>query len=339
MKNIFKVLVLAVVVLVSSCSSDDDSNVNDPGLVSHEVTIDMSLGLTSRAAYEPDHNYVYDGYDISFTGTNLVNGDVNLTNQNLQDYSISLQVTGDIKITVSHPDFVGNETTIMTTAYYGIEDLNLPTADNTNVTADLILVQGFTVITAINGAESLVDSQFINDIPVTRDVTYYTAATDVVVRVETKTAQTIAGHHETVLGEGAVYVIDAPNGIITLELPEFADPIDGDFGDTIKVTTGKFVDYNGDYYSADGIKVSTNATEAELQDYLFAANVSKVLLITTEGTPIVIDSVQEGQSLYNLINENIGAVVLKQDFNLELYNNNTGTNGYVEVNLNIVVIY
>jgi len=333
MKNIFKILVLATVVLVSSCSSDDDSNVNDPGLVSHEVSIDMSLGMTSRSSFE--HNYVYDNYNISITGPNLVNGDVNLTNQNLQDYSISLQVTGDVQITVSHPDFVASD--LMETAYYGIENLTLPTATEEQVTAELILVQGFTVITAINGAENLVTGITINDTTVGLDIPYYTAASSVEVLVENTLGNTLEGSHEVVYGEGSVYTVNAVNGTINLELPEFEDPNDGDLNDQITVNKGLFFkDGQGIIHSVETIKVSNSATPENLESYVFGTNINYVS-IYPEGYDSYKDVYTEGKTLKQVISNYTGQ--LEQNMSGDFYEDIEGNGETVNVGFNILIVY
>ena len=333
MKNIFKILVLAMVVLVSSCSSDDDSNVNDPGLISRAVSIDMSLGMTNRSNIQ--HNYVYDGYSITLTG-DIVEGEQTSYNQvNLQNYSIDIMVYGDVEITVTHPSFSANE--VSAKAYYGIQNLNLPTATEEQVTAELILVQGFTIVTAINGAENLITGITINDAAVELDIPYYTATSYVKVLVENTLGNTLEGSHDVIFGEGSVYTVNAVNGTINLELPEFGDPNDGDLNDQITVNKGLFFkDGQGTIHSVEAIKVSNTATPENLESYVFGTNINYVSIYPEFGNPYE-DHGTEGKTLKQVISNYTGH--LKQDMSGDFYKYNEGIEETVNVGFNILIVY
>lgn len=338
MKKIYQILILVSVLFVSGCTKDDDFDRYEPDNHVREVSVNLSLIMINKNSIS--HSYEYFGYDISFTGANLVEGDVHLTNQNLQDFTMSLLVTGDIQITVSHPSFVKDA--IVKNAFYGIENLTLPTKTQKQVAAELELQQGFTVITAVSGAENFVTGQTINGTIVELNKPFYTAASKVTVLVESTLGEVLEGSHQVILGEGTIYTVKIKNGNIEFSLPAFGDPGEGELVETIQVTKDKYYKPgNRNGKKVDAIKISPFVTEANLNNYQLSNKVTEVIVSLSDGSNVFVKKNDaRGKTLKQILDKkNIGIENLEQGLWIDLYENKQGEGEAKIVNVNLLVIY
>lgn len=232
MRNILKSLVVLTIVLTSCKKNQELDHSTDPHFVNIGLQLEMTSNKKSETINSVGHNYITEGYKVGITGL-LTGGDILIEDVDLNNWNYSVEVTGDIRITIWHPDFDG--TIVSTDAYYGAEDQKLLTSNNSSVTAKVTLQQGYTIVEAIDGAENLIEAISINGLEAELDTYYYTAM-DVDIIVNTSRGE-LTGNHETKLGKGYKYVIKPVGSNIELdELPLFGGtPGDGNLnpGNTV----------------------------------------------------------------------------------------------------------
>lgn len=188
------------------------------------ILIPSEEGVSAKS--DPLHTYITDGYNVQITG-GVAPEDSYLTNVDLTE-GLSFEVTGDIVMTVSHPNFYSNN--VLQEAFYGIQSYTVPTGSSDHNIVPLNLVQGFVMVTSDELAEPLITSIRILGQPAELDVVYYIDAPVVDVLVETDGYGTLRGEHNTELGEGVQYNVTISDDGIEFTFPEFGDPGDGEWG-------------------------------------------------------------------------------------------------------------
>lgn len=237
MKTIkYRILTVMSVIVLGLLSSCSDSTVEEGSPTEPQEPRMISLGFDGliltpneegvSAKSDPLHTYVTDGYNIQITG-GISPEDSHLTNIDLTE-GLTLEVTGDIVMTVSHPRFYSNN--VLQEAFYGIQSYTVPTGSSDHNIVPLNLVQGFVMVTSDEMAEPLITSIKILGQPAELDVVYYLDTPVVDVLVETDGYGTLRGEHNTELGEGVQYNVTIAGDGIEFTFPEFGDPGDGEWG-------------------------------------------------------------------------------------------------------------
>lgn len=188
------------------------------------VLVPEEGGMMSKVGVKSiDHNYITDGYIIEITGA-VAPGDAYHTDMDLTQ-GLTVEVSGDIQITVKHPNFYSNN--VLTEAFYGIEDYPVPTGSSDVNIVPLELVQGFVMVTSDELIEPVITEVRILGLEKELNTIYYTDAANVDVIVRTDGYGNLQGNHATELGEGVQYNVTYLGDGIEFTFPEFGDPGDG----------------------------------------------------------------------------------------------------------------
>lgn len=289
MKKLLLVIAAASLAFVG-CEKEEDSNIiTEP----KEVTIGADLVIKGEGTMKTQsHNYVLTGYTVQLGGALASdNFQDTYTNVDLSTFNITAKVVGDITIEVFHPDF--DAQALSTKAYYGtIGAITLPTSYQEFVAVDLDLVQGYTVVTADNGAESLIGQVKINNVPVQLNEYYYTATHDVDVYVTTSRGN-LTGTHATDLGHGMKYTVVSVDGNLSLnELPKFDEPGNGDL-DPVQNIAGaqiQLVNQTGSEIGWAHLVAVFGPFQSVGDDEIFISNGATVTLSVLAGNGATIDN-------------------------------------------------
>ncbi len=233
MKHLFKytlVALLAVVSLGSLTSCNDDSTEVEEPQEPRMVSIGFGLELTPQSGVQAKnaedlHTYETTGYTVYVSG-GIVGGPTEFTEVDLTQ-TLTIEVVGDVVVTVTHPSFVPND--LVEIAYYGISNIDVPTGGSESSQIPLELVQGFVMVTVQAGLPSnVVTAIQILSQTSTLNTVYYTAAplVDVVV---TTTGGVLTGDHPTVLGQGVQYQVTSFEDGLGFTFPVFGTPGDGEW--------------------------------------------------------------------------------------------------------------
>lgn len=219
-----RLIPLFAFLLLFACGSDnstddvDDQPIVDPDSRSIAVSFSTPIDIEEPTG----HQYIFDGYTVIIEG---VNKDTTFTDVNLLTGPFEAQVSGDVVITVFHPDF--NPSALVTGAYFGLENAILPTSSQTDINIDLELVQGFVIVKTVDGAENQVSGLAINGTEANLNTYYYTATDKVTVYIVTVNG-ILTGTDDLVIGEGIKYTVDPINFTFTVTFPTFGEGTDGE---------------------------------------------------------------------------------------------------------------
>lgn len=201
--------------IVVSCAEDvyDDSSedVLEPVTMYIGFTINMESnpkGLDPMSKSLITHTYEKHGYKVIIQGA-IAGGQLILTDVDLTEV-IELKATGDIYITVEHPNF--NKSDLATIAYFGTIDYRVQLENEGISAVELELVQGFVMVIAEGKVEDKIRSIRISGESAQLDVVYYIDVPKVEVDVDLGRGGDLSGEHDTVLGEGVVYEVVDDNG-------------------------------------------------------------------------------------------------------------------------------
>lgn len=226
MKNLMKkatAICIALVTVTSFMACNDDSD-DDVTIQPTEISIGFGFELAPQgvSAKTITHNYQYTGYDVTITG-GVADGLLELTDVDLT-VPIQVEVLGEIKVTVEHPDFKGSE--LSTTAYYGVDEHKIYPSDINVI--NLKLVQGFVLVSVDSEIAHVIDKMFINEYDKTDsfDIIFYTSTYIISVDVKIQGGM-LSGKHPNVLGKGKHYKVTTVGGEIGFTFPVFDDPGDG----------------------------------------------------------------------------------------------------------------
>lgn len=228
---VLTILSISVLGVLSSCNNPIEEDMPVEPLEPRVISLGFEgLILTPNpdgfsAKSDPLHTYITDGYTIRITGA-IDPSDAYLTDIDLNE-GVSVVVTGDIVMTVSHPNF--SENSLQTEAFYGVQDYPVATGSNDVNVVSLELVQGFVMVTSDENAESFIKEVRIAGHQKELDVVYYTNLQQVEVRVATYDHGELRGSHTTVIGEGVQYNVSISGDGIAFEFPEFGTPGDGEW--------------------------------------------------------------------------------------------------------------
>ena len=233
MKNLVKstfIVLLSVITIGTLASCNDDSSEvapvepQEPRMVSlgfEGFSLEPSSGPQAKA--ETIHNYVTTGYTVTITGgispEYAENLDVDL------EAGLSVEVVGDIQVTVSHPNFDGAILDVV--AYYGAQSVAVPTASSDTHQIPTELVQGFIVVTEEAGLEGVITDVTIMGQSAVKNKAYYTAVQEEIPVVVATVGNTLYGQTMNTIGGGVQYTVTSDSEMITFILPEFGEPIDG----------------------------------------------------------------------------------------------------------------
>ncbi|WP_152287961.1 hypothetical protein [Flavicella marina] len=217
MKTLTKIIVRGFVFSIFAIGliSCNDTNIEeempqeivDP----YEVSIGFSLALQPGRDMDIEHNYEKTGYKVTIKG-GLVDGDMELTDVDLNQ-PILLEVTGEIEVTVKHPDFKKKK--LGTVAYYGLDKYDVATSPGAGViSVPLELIQGYVAVEANDFMELFIEKVKIGKDEVELNTIYYTDETKKDIKVEVDVFDNeIKGEHQNVIGEGVVYEVTFSDAI------------------------------------------------------------------------------------------------------------------------------
>ncbi|MGB0838463.1 MAG: hypothetical protein ACPGRE_10210, partial [Flavobacteriaceae bacterium] len=234
--QITKLIPLFALLLIFGCNDDspDEPITPDPAPQSRSVRMSFSLPVESSSDDSSDpgtleHTYIYDGYTIEVTGINI---DTILYDKNLLTGPFEAQVSGDVTVSIYHPDFIPSD--LVTGAYFGIQDYLIPSASEQDVSIDLELVQGFVLVETVDNSDDLVKSLTINGYDANLNTYYYTATDAVTVFIVTD-RDILSGTDDLEIGKGVKYVIDPVSSTFSVTFPEFGEATEGDLNTVVPV--------------------------------------------------------------------------------------------------------
>jgi len=198
-----------------------------PAQQSRGLAVSFSIPSESQ-----EHKYIYDGYTVLVYG---VNRQDELTDINLLDGPYQATISGDVNITILHPDF--EATSISEYAYFGVNNQLISSSDE-QVLIELELVQGFVIVQSSDGTSNGINGISINNETAELDNYYYTASPEVDVFVNTDLG-ILASTDPIEIGSGVRYEVDLASSSVDVSFPDFDDGVDGGFGDFIQPVINK----------------------------------------------------------------------------------------------------
>lgn len=229
-----RVFIYGLVYLLISCADSvslDESEYNGIGDISYEVNLGFSPNLeiksnASTREVSVTHNYVYTGYDVTIVGK-VVGGDLNLTDVDLRE-TISVEIFGDIIVSVNHPNFVVDAVVDM--AYLDLQDYQFrypsdgdggPRAKpggsgdpydpvDDNYVLPLELVQGYVKIQAEGAILNFINKITIDGELSDVNTVYYTGKEDdnMITEVSFPFGIVLKGIYPNRIGNGVVYQVE-----------------------------------------------------------------------------------------------------------------------------------
>ncbi|MGB0778408.1 MAG: hypothetical protein ACPGR7_10305 [Flavobacteriaceae bacterium] len=221
-----RIIYLLLPLLFIACQeepvTDTPEQQTPPALQSRSLAVSFSIPSESQ-----EHKYIYDGYTVLVYGENRQD---ELTDINLLNGPYEATISGDIYISIFHPDF--ESTAIAEYAYFGVSNQQISSGEE-QVLIELELVQGFVLVESSDGTSDGINGISINDQAVELDNYYYTASPQVQVYVNTDLG-ILASKDPVEIGSGIRYEVDLASTSVDVSFPGFDDGVDGGFDDFIQ---------------------------------------------------------------------------------------------------------
>lgn len=201
--RVCKVMLISIIIVGAMISCNDDTNHDSQEMFHEPRELDLIFELNNEV--DPDsnktHTYVTEGYTVSITGgiepQYKIHKNVNLSKP------ISIVTTGEIKITVSHPDFVTEDLSEL--AYLGVNSIPLEVeGTNDMVFIHLDMVQAFVLVSAEENLNELITSVEVLGKIIDLDSIYYTGSEMLEVKI-VNIDNTMVNEYANILGSGVEY--------------------------------------------------------------------------------------------------------------------------------------
>lgn len=192
-----------------SCSTEQTEDVTleqkDQKVVGLRFVINQSIDKDAvTSLYDASEIFITEGYSIHITG-NRNQKSANYSNVDLKE-DLSITITGDVEISISHPDFIADA--LSTKAYLGIDKSLVYEEDTDRQNIELSIVQGGVLISAPETLDNMITDVQILGKSSKFDVMYYTAAEMVDVNIYTIEGS-LSAEQANVLGGRMYYSLNS----------------------------------------------------------------------------------------------------------------------------------